>query len=163
MVVFLIGGVTYAMIEIMWRGNTHWTMVLLGGLCFLTLYKLFGYMSNYSLMEKNNFDVMNNQVHDKINQDDKKRNIYNAFSDYIICLEKTLNTETNPYKMSLIKDEISKLRIEQQKYYVPSILERAVYNENKDNNSLEKSSFSLVKQIKAKFNYKNRESGNNNE
>ena len=50
MVVFLIGGVTYAMIEIMWRGNTHWTMVLLGGLCFLTLYKLFGYMSNYSLM-----------------------------------------------------------------------------------------------------------------
>lgn len=40
MVVFLIGGVTYAMIEIMWRGNTHWTMVLLGGLCFLTLYKL---------------------------------------------------------------------------------------------------------------------------
>lgn len=52
MVVFMIGGVTYAMIEIMWRGNTHWTMVLLGGLCFLTLYKLFGYMSNYSLMEK---------------------------------------------------------------------------------------------------------------
>lgn len=52
MVVFLIGGVTYAMIEIMWRGNTHWTMVLLGGLCFLTLYKLFGYMGNYSLLEK---------------------------------------------------------------------------------------------------------------
>ena len=119
--------------------------------------------NNYSLMEKNNFDVMNNQVHDKINQDDKKRNIYNAFSDYIICLGKTLNTETNPYKISLIKDEISKLRIEQQKYYVPSILERAVYNENKDNNSLEKSSFSLVKQIKANFNHKNRKSGNNNE
>ena len=119
--------------------------------------------NNYSLMEKNNFDVMNNQVHDKINQDDKKRNIYNAFSDYIICLEKTLDTETNPYKISLIKDEISKLRIEQQKYYVPSILERAVYNENKDNNSLEKSSFSLVKQIKANFNHKNTKSGNNNE
>ena len=119
--------------------------------------------NNYFLMEKNNFDVMDKQVHDKINQDDKKRNIYNAFSDYIICLEKTLNTETNPYKISLIKDEISKLRIEQQKYYVPSILERAVYNENKDNNSLEKSSFSLVKQIKANFNHKNRKSGNNNE
>ena len=119
--------------------------------------------SNYYLMEKNNFDVMNNQVHDKIDQDIKKRNIYNAFSDYIICLEKNLDTETNPYKISLIKDEISKLRIEQQKYYVPSILERAVYNENKDNNSLEKSSFSLVKQIKANFNHKNRKSGNNNE
>ena len=121
------------------------------------------YRNNYFLMEKNNFDVMNKQVHDKINQDDKKRNIYNAFSDYIICLDKTLDTETNPYKISLIKDEISKLRIEQQKYYVPSILERAVYNENKDNNSLEKSSFSLVKQIKANFNHKNRKSGNNNE
>ena len=119
--------------------------------------------NNYFLMEKNNFDVMNKQVHDKINQDDKKRNIYNAFSDYIICLEKTLDTETNPYKISLIKDEISKLRIEQQKYYVPSILERAVYNENKDNNSLEKSSFSLVKQIKANFNLKNSKCGNNNE
>ena len=32
--------------------------------------------NNYFLMEKNNFDVMNKQVHDKINQDDKKRNIY---------------------------------------------------------------------------------------
>ena len=38
-----------------------------------------------------------------------------------------------------------------------------IYNENKDNNSLEKSSFSLVKQIKANFNHKNRKSGNNNE
>lgn len=117
-------------------------------------------------MKKNNFDVMNKQVQDKINQDDKKRNIYNAFSDYIICLEKTLGTETDSYKIILIKDEISKLRIEQEKYYVPSILERAVYNENKnnkDNNSLEKSSFSLVKQIKANFNHKNRKSGNNNE
>ena len=28
--------------------------------------------NNYFLMEKNNFDVMNNQVHDKIDQDDKK-------------------------------------------------------------------------------------------
>ena len=27
-------------------------VLILGGLCFLTMYKLFGYMSNYSLMEK---------------------------------------------------------------------------------------------------------------
>ena len=38
--------------------------------------------NNYSLMEKNNFDVMNNQVHDKINQDDKKRNIYKRQNRY---------------------------------------------------------------------------------
>lgn len=52
LVVFLIGGVAYSMIEILWRGNTHWTMVLLGGLCFLILYKLYGYLEKYSLLEK---------------------------------------------------------------------------------------------------------------
>lgn len=58
------------------------------------------------------------------------------------------------------------MKEEQQKYYVPSILEGVIYNEIRDKrsaHSLEKSSFSLVKQIKNKFNYKNRESGNNNE
>ena len=34
--VFFIGAVGYAMIEIMWRGFTHPTMILAGGLCFLT-------------------------------------------------------------------------------------------------------------------------------
>lgn len=51
-VVFLLGGVIYGMIEVVWRQHTHWTMVLLGGLCFLTLFKLFGKMENYSLLEK---------------------------------------------------------------------------------------------------------------
>lgn len=34
-VLFLIGGATYFLIEILWRGHSHWTMFLLGGLCFL--------------------------------------------------------------------------------------------------------------------------------
>ena len=34
-VLFLIGGATYFLIEILWRGYSHWTMFLLGGLCFL--------------------------------------------------------------------------------------------------------------------------------
>ena len=112
------------------------------------------------------FSVVNKHIENFEKQREKKGNIYHAFSEYILCLEKTLDTETNPYKISLIKDEISKLRIEQQKYYVPSILEGVIYNEIRDKrsaHSLEKSSFSLVKQIKNKFNYKNRESGNNNE
>lgn len=38
--VFAIGGLSYGAIEIMWRQYTHWTMVITGGVCFYTLYKL---------------------------------------------------------------------------------------------------------------------------
>lgn len=32
---FGVGGGLYAVIEILWRGHTHWTMAVLGGACFL--------------------------------------------------------------------------------------------------------------------------------
>ena len=31
---FIIGGSVYVMIELAFRGRSHWTMFLLGGLCF---------------------------------------------------------------------------------------------------------------------------------
>ncbi len=31
------------MVEILWRGYTHWTMTLTGGVCFLVLYGLHVY------------------------------------------------------------------------------------------------------------------------
>ncbi|MDD3403375.1 MAG: hypothetical protein PHQ72_08480 [Hespellia sp.] len=31
---FGVGGLFYIVIEIMWRGYTHWTMFIVGGLCF---------------------------------------------------------------------------------------------------------------------------------
>lgn len=34
-VLFFIGGVVYCGIELIYRGRTHWTMFLVGGLCFL--------------------------------------------------------------------------------------------------------------------------------
>lgn len=34
---FFIGGNIYMLIEILWRGYTHWTMFLLGGLCFVIM------------------------------------------------------------------------------------------------------------------------------
>lgn len=37
LVLFLIGAGAYAAIEILWRGYTHWTMAVLGGLLFLLL------------------------------------------------------------------------------------------------------------------------------
>ena len=32
---FAMGGIGYGIIELMWRGYTHWTMILAGGVCFV--------------------------------------------------------------------------------------------------------------------------------
>lgn len=34
-VLFMIGGLLYILIELLWRGRTHWTMFIVGGLCFV--------------------------------------------------------------------------------------------------------------------------------
>ena len=39
-IVFVLGAASYAMIEVLFRGHTHWTMVLTGGACVLTFYYL---------------------------------------------------------------------------------------------------------------------------
>lgn len=36
-IIFFIGGVLYVTIELVWRGYSHWSMFILGGLCFLLL------------------------------------------------------------------------------------------------------------------------------
>lgn len=38
--IFLIGGLAYGLLEILFRGYTHWTMLVTGGLCFLIFYIL---------------------------------------------------------------------------------------------------------------------------
>lgn len=32
-----LGGLIYVLIELMWRGYSHWSMFLLGGICFIAL------------------------------------------------------------------------------------------------------------------------------
>lgn len=34
---FLCGGLLYVLFELLWRGYSHWTMFLLGGLCFFLI------------------------------------------------------------------------------------------------------------------------------
>ena len=34
---FLFGGIGYGLIELIWRGRTHWSMVLTGGICMLAI------------------------------------------------------------------------------------------------------------------------------
>ena len=48
--VFMLGGVAYAMIEILFRGHTHWSMVLTGGACVLTMYMLSGWLMTVPLL-----------------------------------------------------------------------------------------------------------------
>lgn len=40
---FLIGGVLYCCVELLWRGRTHWTMAIVGGICFVVI----GGLNNY--------------------------------------------------------------------------------------------------------------------
>ena len=41
-IVYLIGAGLYAGTELLWRGWTHWTMLLCGGLCFMLMYLIGG-------------------------------------------------------------------------------------------------------------------------
>lgn len=37
MMLFGIGGLLYVIIELAWRGRSHWTMFVLGGICFMVI------------------------------------------------------------------------------------------------------------------------------
>lgn len=51
-VLFLIGGVCYGLIEILWRRYTHWSMVLTGGFCFTVLYRIFKHIRRIAMWKK---------------------------------------------------------------------------------------------------------------
>lgn len=38
--VFIIGGLIYGLLELIWRGWTHWTMLICGGICFAIMYAI---------------------------------------------------------------------------------------------------------------------------
>lgn len=50
--VFLVGAVLYSASELIFRGFTHWTMFIAGGLCLLFLYHLFAHYRHLSLWRK---------------------------------------------------------------------------------------------------------------
>lgn len=37
MILAIIGGMIYILLEMLWRGYSHWTMFLLGGICFVAI------------------------------------------------------------------------------------------------------------------------------
>ena len=50
LLVYLSGAALYGLMELCWRGWTHWTMLLCGGLCFTLMYLVSG--SELSLFKK---------------------------------------------------------------------------------------------------------------
>lgn len=50
--VFCIGAVGYSLLEIMWRGFTHWTMAVTGGICFSLIYAVCMRFPHMSLFGK---------------------------------------------------------------------------------------------------------------
>lgn len=49
---FGIGAIGYCLIEILWRGRTHWSMALAGGASFLGLSKISAAMKKSNLFKK---------------------------------------------------------------------------------------------------------------
>ena len=39
--IFFIGAVLYVFIELVWRGRSHWSMALAGGICLVLLYGIY--------------------------------------------------------------------------------------------------------------------------
>ena len=49
---FLFGGALYSLIEICFRGFTHWSMTITGGLCFLIMYRHYSANPEESMLAK---------------------------------------------------------------------------------------------------------------
>lgn len=49
LIICLVGAIGYSMIEILWRGYTHWTMSITGGIGFLLLYLTDLHMQSHNL------------------------------------------------------------------------------------------------------------------
>ncbi len=50
--IFSAGALGYSFIELLWRGRTHWTMVLTGGLCLTVIYFINANFSHRKLWER---------------------------------------------------------------------------------------------------------------
>lgn len=84
---------------------------------------------------------------DWLREREAKEKIYQAFSMYITCMERRMShTNDDTVKIEL-QQRIKRVKKVQKKYYVPGILEQALSPVS----DAKKSSFSLIKKIKARF------------
>lgn len=52
LIIFIIGGLGYGALELLWRGYTHISMVITGGICLLGIRLICNYFKNLSLFNK---------------------------------------------------------------------------------------------------------------
>ena len=52
LILFSIGALGYGLIELLWRGYTHWSMLWAGGICFVLFEKISKKMKNASVFLK---------------------------------------------------------------------------------------------------------------
>lgn len=57
-IIYTIGAVGYCALELVWRGYSHWTMTVAGGICFLALYLIDGRTRGLTLMKKSLLSAM---------------------------------------------------------------------------------------------------------
>ncbi len=50
--VYALGALGYGAIEALWRGYTHWSMLLLGGLCFRMIYRVTAMLPRWRLWQR---------------------------------------------------------------------------------------------------------------
>ena len=51
-IIYTIGAMGYCALELVWRGYSHWTMTVTGGICFLAVYLIENIMRKNSLISK---------------------------------------------------------------------------------------------------------------
>lgn len=51
-ILFLIGAIGYSLLEIVWRGYTHWSMTITGGICFRIINKISKLFKNKSIFKQ---------------------------------------------------------------------------------------------------------------
>lgn len=49
---FLLGGCAYMVLEWLWRGHTHWSMAVTGGIAFVLLYGLYSKFDSMGVLYK---------------------------------------------------------------------------------------------------------------
>ena len=51
-ILFSIGGAGYALLEILWRRKTHWSMAVTGGTAFVSLFRFYKHFSKMKVLQK---------------------------------------------------------------------------------------------------------------
>ena len=51
-ILFSIGGAGYALLEILWRRKTHWSMAVTGGTAFVSLFRFYKRFSKMNMLQK---------------------------------------------------------------------------------------------------------------